>query len=151
MPRSSGGILHLPTYCIHLRKNLSVGEALQVHSTGGTGHGTSTAALAQSIVDSSQTAILTDAVVVDLTDFIGDGAVGADLGTVAAAVTQQLIGFGGAGVGRQLVLGEQANDVAVPSATLDASSMSGIVYCHSLLLKYGSANTEFVTAFTPAG
>ena len=97
---------------------MSVREALQVHSAGRTGNGTSTAALTQSAVDSGQTAILTDTVVIDLADFISDGAVGANLGAVATAVTQQLVGLGSTGVGGQLILGKQTDDLDSGSACL---------------------------------
>ena len=90
---------------------MSVREALQVHSAAGTGDGTSAAALAQRGIDHRNAAILPDAVVVDLAGFVGNSAVGAHIGALATAVAAQFVSLGGAGVGLQLILGQQTDDL----------------------------------------
>ena len=56
--------------------------------------------------------------VVDLAGFVGNCAVGAHIGALAAAVAAQLVSLGGAGIGLQLILGKQANDLNCRSAGL---------------------------------
>ena len=99
----------LSTYRIHLRNNLSVGEALKVHGSGRAGHCAGTAALAECAVDCCHPANLTDSVVVDFFFLIGDCSIGAYVCTGRAAVAEQLIRFCCACVGAELILGEKAN------------------------------------------
>ena len=101
--------LRSSTYRIHLRCNLSVGEALKIHGTGRTGRGAGTAALTQSVVDDSDSSYLIDSGSSDLLILVSDSSVGADVRTCGASVTEHGIALGGAGVGLELILGKESD------------------------------------------
>ena len=99
--------LRSSTYRIHLRCNLSVGEALKIHCTGRTSRSTSTTTLAESVVNNGNSSCLINSGTSNLLILVSDSSVRADIRTCGTSVTEHGIALSRARVSLELILSKE--------------------------------------------